>query len=434
MHAAPTRRRRPVLAASLALLLLGLLGAPPGLAGRFNAALQEEYLAGQVRLGRKYYRGDGVPRDDSMALRCFREAAEGGNPEGQFLLGVLYAEGHAVPQDYAEAARWYRKAADGGHGTAGYNLATLYAGGLGLPRDPGEALRWYRRAADAGHPAARYRVGAAFEAGEGVARNLKLAAGWYRKAAEGGNAEACARLGALHAQGRGVPKKPAEALRWYRRAADLGSADAWFALGGLHENGTGVRRDEAEALRWYRLAASAGHPQARNEASRLVESRGEPRLLGLSLAGTTRREMRAVLGKLGARPIREDDRYWYDTYDGTAVLPGSGELVAGYTDRGGRLAVLRCTFPVTLDAPSVEELAEAIEGKYGPADFERGSAARGLAEYRWDIGNVTVTLQRARTDGPVHLTYEVAGVRRILDAEMGRRNAGRSAGAASARN
>lgn len=165
MPGAPARRGMRSLAAAVALCLLRLSGPPPCAAGRFNAALREDYLAGQVRLGRKYYHGDGVPRDDAKALSCFREAAEGGVPEGQFLLGVLYAEGRAVPQDFAEAARWYRKASDRRHGTACFNLAILYAGGMGLPRDTGEALRWYRRAAEAGHPAARVRVGAAFESG-----------------------------------------------------------------------------------------------------------------------------------------------------------------------------------------------------------------------------------------------------------------------------
>ncbi len=419
MRSASTRRWTPVLAAVLALLLSGPPGGSPVAAGWTNADLREEYLSGQVRLGRRYYRGDGVPRNDGKAAACFREAAEGGNAEGQYLMGVLYAEGRAVPQDYVEAARWFRKAVDRDHAAAAYNLATLHERGLGVPEDPGEALRWYRRAAALGHPGARFRVGWAFEAGEGVPQDETIAAAWYRKAAEDGIAGACYRLGVLHAEGRGVPKNPAAAALWYRRAADLGNVEARFALGDLYEQGKGVHRDSAEALRWYRQAAAAGHPLARSEASRIERKSGEPRLFGVSLAKANRREVRAALARTGARPIREDDRYWYDTYDSSKVVPGSSELVSGYTDRDERLAVIRCTFPVSLNAPSVEELAEAVAGTYGPADFESGSPARGPVEFRWELGTVTVRLQRARSDGPAYLTYEVPENRRALDAEMG---------------
>src|SRR5262250_1684755 len=73
-------------------------------------------------LGSAYYRGRGVPQNDSEAAKWFRLAADKGNAVARFTLGVMYGEGRGVPQDYAEAARWYRRAAEQGDAQAQYNL------------------------------------------------------------------------------------------------------------------------------------------------------------------------------------------------------------------------------------------------------------------------------------------------------------------------
>jgi hypothetical protein len=101
----------------------------------------------QSILGRMYWRGRGVPRDDLEAVRWFRSAAEQGNAAAQLNLGNMYADGSGVPQDYAEAAKWYRRAADRGDPQAQYNLGLAYAKGEGLQRDNVNAHAWFNIAA-----------------------------------------------------------------------------------------------------------------------------------------------------------------------------------------------------------------------------------------------------------------------------------------------
>ena len=71
-------------------------------------------MTAQHNLGRRYYRGEGVPQDDAEAAAWYRKAADQGDPHAQYNLGVLYGEGQGVPQDDAQAVAWTRKAADQG--------------------------------------------------------------------------------------------------------------------------------------------------------------------------------------------------------------------------------------------------------------------------------------------------------------------------------
>ena len=62
----------------------------------------------------------------------------------------MYNNGQGVPKDDTAAVKWFRKAAEGGDAKAQYELARAYATGEGVRRDSTEALRWYRKAAEQG--------------------------------------------------------------------------------------------------------------------------------------------------------------------------------------------------------------------------------------------------------------------------------------------
>ena len=47
-----------------------------------------------------------------VGLAELRRIAEQGHVATQFVLGFMYANGDGVPQDDTEAVKWYRKAAD----------------------------------------------------------------------------------------------------------------------------------------------------------------------------------------------------------------------------------------------------------------------------------------------------------------------------------
>ena len=90
----------------------------------------------------EYSNGEGVPKDETEAMRWCRKAAEQGNAKAQTALGYAYHSGEGVSKDDAEAARWLRKAAEQGDEQAQYDLGLAYSNGWGVPTDEVEAYFW----------------------------------------------------------------------------------------------------------------------------------------------------------------------------------------------------------------------------------------------------------------------------------------------------
>ena len=110
----------------------------------------------QCALGRRYYRGEGVPKSATQAAIWYRKAAEQGRETAQNILGHMYEIGNGVPKDAGQAAIWYRKAALWGLTDAQYNLASLYYKGEGVPLNLVQSYAWSSLAAGRGHEDALY--------------------------------------------------------------------------------------------------------------------------------------------------------------------------------------------------------------------------------------------------------------------------------------
>jgi hypothetical protein len=134
----------------------------------------------QRELAIRYFRGDGVPKDATLAAAWLLKAAEQGDPESQTLLAAMYSLGEGVPEDAAKAVEWYRKAAEQGFATAQLGLGVKYAQGNGVARNVVEAHKWTNLAAASGAPQARDRLEELEEAmtAEELADAEKLAREW----------------------------------------------------------------------------------------------------------------------------------------------------------------------------------------------------------------------------------------------------------------
>jgi len=102
----------------------------------------------QFNQGVRYFRGEGMAKDEVEAAKLFRQAAEQNYAKAQSNLGFCYANGLGVAKDEVVAAAWYRKAAEQNYAEAQNNLGLCYANGLGLAKDNAEAVAWYRKAAE----------------------------------------------------------------------------------------------------------------------------------------------------------------------------------------------------------------------------------------------------------------------------------------------
>ena len=60
----------------------------------------------QLQLGRMYFLGDGVPKDEAEGLRWFRKAAEKGESQAERILGLAYENGQAgLPHHFSAGPR-----------------------------------------------------------------------------------------------------------------------------------------------------------------------------------------------------------------------------------------------------------------------------------------------------------------------------------------
>lgn len=124
----------------------------------YKECSERGYAVAQYKLGRCYYYGNGVHKDNTKAIELYQIAAEKGYADAQNELGICYRKGIGVEIDYIEALKWFKEAAAQGYTYAYTNLGVCYKEGLGVKKDVEEAVKWYKLAADQGDIIAQYRL------------------------------------------------------------------------------------------------------------------------------------------------------------------------------------------------------------------------------------------------------------------------------------
>ena len=129
----------------------------------------------------RYFYGNGVQCDESIAFTWLQKAAELGHLEAPYRLAEMYRKGVGVFKNIVKAAEWFQKAAAVGNVEAQYQLAETYRKGRGVVQDNVKAVEWYLKAAKQGHVYARDGLSNCYKEGQGVEKNLSLAAYWKMK-------------------------------------------------------------------------------------------------------------------------------------------------------------------------------------------------------------------------------------------------------------
>lgn len=131
----------------------------PEFATVFESELYDAERGGtdaQDRVGCSYATGEGIEKNDTLAVKWFRLSAEGGNVFGGYHLGLCYYNGEGdLTVDYVEAVKWFGKAADMGHDDAQYMLGRCYGLGKGVEQDDEQGYKWLRLAARQDHKQAQ---------------------------------------------------------------------------------------------------------------------------------------------------------------------------------------------------------------------------------------------------------------------------------------
>lgn len=88
-------------------------------------AAEQGYAEAQCKLGACYFRGRGVTKNMTEAVKWFRKSVEHDYAAAQLMLGICYEFGNGIKQSRSEAIKWYRKAAAQGNKDAIERLRAL---------------------------------------------------------------------------------------------------------------------------------------------------------------------------------------------------------------------------------------------------------------------------------------------------------------------
>lgn len=171
--------------------------------------------------------------DYRSAAYWYGQAANQHVLEASYGLGVLYRDGQGVPRNEDLAIRYLKQAADGGHVPAMLTLAMIYAGkGIAWSQ---YYLPLLEKAEQSGSPAASNELGvisyeAALHEGSGFAGfrrgDFAKALAKFKAAAALGDCDAPLNIGGMYFNGDGVPQSASEARSWFLKARDCKGASA----------------------------------------------------------------------------------------------------------------------------------------------------------------------------------------------------------------
>jgi TPR repeat protein len=124
----------------------------------YRTAAEAGHGPAQFYLGRRYETGDGLTRNDLLALDWYVKAAANGHSAAANNIGAMIATGRVGPRDRARALAWYLRASALGNGLAMTNIAAYYRNGYLVARDVAKDYFWEALAVRFGHDAAMPRM------------------------------------------------------------------------------------------------------------------------------------------------------------------------------------------------------------------------------------------------------------------------------------
>lgn len=389
-----------------------------------------------------YRDGLGVKVDVAKELEWLQPAARKGYPPALGEWGLALLKGRGVAADPPAALAVLEGAATLGHFASARDLGLAYLKGKLLPRDHALAVKWLKLAAYNGDRDSQFQTALMLEQADGVPRDYATALDLYRRADALGFPAASNNLGVMIQQGRGTTADPAAAIEWFKKASARGDAFGDYNLGRAHRDGLGVPVNLEEAKKAFGRAVAAGHASAKKELPQLdavracLKGKTSAMLFQQPLRCALRGGLRLAIVRSGASATRENDRFWYDTYDSAAVLDGSTVLSVGYT-LAGDFAHAEYTFPSSMDTEQVQQVAQMVSIKYGKPQRARGRLTVGPVSFEWTLPDgILLRVSRGWPSTTTSLEYihpaRLAQLRREQSQEDARKKVEQSAAQSNA--
>ena len=171
-----------------------------------------------------------------------KRAAEKGNARAQYDLGLMYANGNGVAKNEALALMWFNRAAQNNFSKSSTAKkvvrSRVQAPKVVRTKGTSQKFKFAKKAAKRGNARAQFDLAMMYHKGEGVSKNEQLAFNYFHKAARNNSVEAKFQMGLNFAQGRGVRKQSQLAKYWFKLAAKAGHSTAMAHLASLENRKT----------------------------------------------------------------------------------------------------------------------------------------------------------------------------------------------------
>lgn len=201
-------------------------------------------------LGNKYIEDNPSCEYVKRAIKCFREAADGGIKLANLKLGYMYYYNMYDMQDKSLSIKYFLRAAHAGEYRAMLVVALIYEEGDGIERNIEEAIRWYRKYAKRVIDKPNFFI----VIGAGIMSSVVPIAD-VRQIVNSDDKYDLERLGYAYENGiAGVDKNMDKAIKYYLEASDAGREFSMYSLGNAYAKGDSVNQDMSIALEWYRKA------------------------------------------------------------------------------------------------------------------------------------------------------------------------------------
>ncbi|MFI3163982.1 MAG: tetratricopeptide repeat protein [Bacillota bacterium] len=223
----------------------------------------------QYNLGSRYRYGNGVERNEGVAIDWYLQALENGESWAKDeVVNFVVETAQRVDDgnydgDKSVCIDLYETAADLGSEVAQCILGEYYRVGQYVEKDSKKSMELFAKSAEQGHNYAQFRIGASYLFGDDVnEKDVEQGIGWIKKSAENENSNAQYVLALCYCEGIGVDADDKAAFEMFELSSSQGYADAQYSLGLFYRDGVAVGKDIQKARELWKMAASQGHEEA----------------------------------------------------------------------------------------------------------------------------------------------------------------------------
>ena len=250
--------------------------------------------------------------------------AHNGKSEAQYMLAICYASGNGIEKNETIARKWLKSAADKGYAKSQLALGVWLLNGRGGEKQIPLGIEYCEKSAKQNYSEAFNYLGKLFFDGKVTAQDYNKAVLYYNQAVKTGSLDAVFNLAYCYQKGLGTERNPVKAFELFKTAADKNFMPAAFCLAECYENGIGIDIDYTLALKYYSSSAAKKWKNSIIKKSNIDAAKSKKRLsvIGKYWAAANKKDVNAqykvAVCYLQANGVKKDIKKAFDWFSAAA--------------------------------------------------------------------------------------------------------------------